>query len=98
MSDCFDHEAEAWDNYDLTGEIYAEDANLDYVNFVPNPLFYHRKVSYEAILKETDKAYLFKLSEKLGVWVPKSICREVNPHTAWVHKRIYEKCSRVNLS
>lgn len=98
MSDCFDHEAEAWDNYDLTGEIYAEGANLDYVNFVPNPLFYHRKVSYEAILKETDKAYLFKLSEKLGVWVPKSICREVKPHTAWVHKRIYEKCSRVNLS
>ena len=98
MSDCFDHEADAWDNYDLTREIYAEDADLDYVNFVPDPLFYHRQVSYKVILKETGKAYLFQLSEKLGVWVPKSICRQVRPHTAWVHKRIYAKCSRVKLS
>lgn len=91
MSDIFDHGLDA---YEDLGSYYAGDREgwPEGSWSAPDPLYYHTKVVFEKIVAETEKAYLIHESQfNQEVWVPKSICRELNlkDNTVYCHRAIY---------
>ena len=99
MSDCFDHVVDAFEDWDRGFDEGCPRAcgKRGKSSFSPDPLYYHRKLHFKAIQAQTEKAYLLRLSDDVGVWVPKSICRHFEESSVWVHSLTYSKCTRVNL-
>lgn len=105
MSDMFDHEADAFDDY-CRRDYYDEDygggqgysrARRFTPDFVPNPLYYHQKIAFDKVAAETDRAYCLAIevdNRMLNVWLPKTICRHLDlvSMTVWVHRQLYKKC------
>lgn len=89
MSDIFDHEADAWDDYSARWEAGDEDPGGYYENRRPRRRsfgfykasidrdFYHHRIQLEELGAETNKALLVRF-KGLVFWLPKSICRELN--------------------
>lgn len=86
MSDCFDHELDAWEQY-LSDE-YPEDddgstsfqSNGSYTRkseFVVDPNYYHEDIAFTALKRETDKAYLITRCG-IDLWIPKKIVRSLD--------------------
>jgi hypothetical protein len=92
MSDCFDHQADAWDDFCFNSDRYVEGDSVYGYNapykkgrrskrnsFCYDPDYYHKKIQFSRIVKETDKSYyieLFKIQDTndfLYVWIPKKI-------------------------
>ena len=66
-----------WMNGD--GEINGADP-WDYEydeEYIPNKLFYHSKIFFDSITAETEKAYLLKINDKMELWIPKKICKNM---------------------
>ena len=98
MSDCFDHEMDAWDSYDRSmDEGFVGGGRPRGRPFIANPLYYHREFSFTVLVNETDKAYELVLSKVIKpVWVPKSICRQMDKQrkTVWIHTKTLAKIIR----
>lgn len=94
MSDCFDHMVDAYESYDRSiddgGPLYSS-------SFSPDKLYFHKRISFIKIENETDKAYLFRLSDVEGVWVPKSICKNLGDNEVFVHRKIYSKIKSIEI-
>ena len=99
MSDCFDHLVDAFEDWDRGFDEGCSRAwgKRGKSSFSPDPLHYHRKLHFKAIQAETEKAYLLRLSNDVGVWVPKSICRHLEESSVWVHSLTYSKCTRISF-
>lgn len=93
MSDCFDHMADAFDSYDRS----MDEGFGNSSSFVADKLFFHKKIEFIKIEKETEKAYLFRLSDIEGVWVAKSLCRNMTKNTVYVHRKTYSKIKSIEL-
>lgn len=83
-------------NWFADGGCYGDD--YDYVrrdtnNFVPDPLYYHRKIKY-SLLQETDNAFHIKLKNDTAVWVPKKIVRRRKKKSMYVHAQIFKAILR----
>ena len=88
MSDIFDHLNDAFDfDWDSNS---PEPFHVDH-------LYQHMKIKILGIEHETQKAYLLRLSETEGVWVPKSICKDLSKSSVYVHKATYAKSNKVPL-
>lgn len=93
MSDTFNHEADAWDSLDQSideGFVWRFTKSGAIDNFCRNPLFYHRRIKIKGIVAETEKAYLFKIKKKMGLWVPKSMCRRLKKKSVYVHRSVIQ--------
>jgi len=101
MSDCFDHEVDAWESLDRAFEEgyrfggrsrtrYAAPAPIDH-------LFYHKEIEFESIVRNDGYRYLVNLYGDTGVWVPIKICRSVGKRTMFVHSATYSKLPRVSI-
>lgn len=60
-----------------------------------DPLYYHMGIAYSSILKESNKAKLFKLTrihDNQEVWIPNSIVKQHNPKrkTMFVHGKTFK--------
>lgn len=102
MSDIFDHEADAWDSLDRAfdeGFVWYRSSmgRIGANNFVRDPLFYHCKLRFKRIVAETEKAYLFKIKKRVGVWIPKSVCRRLKKKTVYVHKSVASNLKLIDL-
>lgn len=56
-----------------------------------NKLYHHKCCHYFAIVRESNKSYMFRLSNGealVDVWVAKSLCRNLNTaeQTVYIHK------------
>ena len=81
MSDTFDHMCDAYDQYVIMGEDGeywdTPDNRTRKAIHIPNHLYYHAKLYYHKLVKETEKAYLIHfLCMSEPVWVPKGLCRK----------------------
>ena len=77
----------AWLNGD--GEINGADP-WDYEydeEYIPNKLFYHSKIFFDSITAETEKAYLLRINNKMELWIPKKICKNMV-----LDNEYYESC------
>lgn len=101
MSDCFDHECDAYDDdYNRNGDTFYDggwdNGYIPYMSrgrgktFISDPLKYHSEINY-CLEAETEKAYLIHY-DGMEVWVPKSICREIEDTSMYVHTDIFKKC------
>lgn len=101
MSDTFNHEADAWDSLNQEFEEgfvwYHSPGATGLSNFARDPLYYHRKLRFKKIVAETEKAYLFKLKKRTGVWIPKSVCRRLKKKTVYVHKSVSRNLKLIDL-
>ena len=86
MSDIFDHELDAWESA-INGQHEAYEDSESY-QVLYNPLHYFTYVGGLKFVNETLKAYLV---EYLGtrLWVPKSVCKNVTPDSAYIHTNIW---------
>lgn len=95
MSDTFCHASDAFNDAELREWQFDEDnyPSRSRSVFVPDSLYYHTKIEYSKIIKETDSYYILEYN-KLNVLVPKKICRCHNPDklTIYVHKNIWNSC------
>lgn len=100
MSDCFDHELDAWESYEQAEELtygYVRSTNRE---FTTDHLYYHKKIHFNALIHETKRAYLFHLETEDGEpqnqWIPKGVCKEYCPasNTVWVLEAF---CEGANL-
>ncbi len=64
------------------GNEYEARQHADEEPFIPNPLYYHRKVSCRFV-RETEKAFLLEVN-KVENWVPKALCREITDSTMYI--------------
>ena len=113
MSDCFDHQADAWDDFCFNSDRYVEGDSVYGYNapykkgrrskrnsFCYDPDYYHTKIQFLRIVKETDKSYyieLFKIQDadsSLYVWIPKKICKDICSNSMKVHSNTYNKILR----
>lgn len=104
MSDTFDHEADAWDSlsydyYDSEEDRPRRRRRYSPSTFTADPLHYHERITFKAVLMETRQALCLQVQEGqqvLRVWVPKSICRHLDMATCtvWVHRAIYKQSKR----
>lgn len=53
--------------------------------FVKDPLYYHRRVSYDCVIHATEKAYLIQKEGK-EFWVPKQLVASISEQTITVHR------------
>jgi hypothetical protein len=94
MSDCFDHELDAFEcssRDDPDGGYNSNDPCVGHSQeFQRNPLFYHTKVSITGICKETDKAYMLECARG-RFWVPKSLCRKLREHSVYIFNKFSPK-------
>jgi len=79
MSDCFDHECDAWDQRIIMEFDGNEDSTTGY-----NPDYYHAWINIQKIIKETEKAYLILFSGA-EIWVAKSLIRDKKDDSIFVH-------------
>ena len=88
---------------DPMGMFYSgitHDAGMDYEdmysregsNFSKDSNYYHTKINFEEIERETEKSYLVKYDGE-SLWIPKKICRELDTdsNTMLVHKHIFSQ-------
>jgi hypothetical protein len=101
MSDTFDHEGDAWasldweiENEEGFGSPYrrSKSKRAPYFrpDFRPDPLYYHANLAFKAIKKQTEKSYLVVL-DKMELWIPKKICKEVKQNSMYVHTETLRK-------
>jgi hypothetical protein len=90
MSDTFDHEGDAWEDYDRRFDD-ADCSRTSQGSFTRNSLFYHQKVRFIRITAETEKAVQLELTDLHLVWVPKSVCRNWQESSVWVHKETFKR-------
>ena len=98
MSDCFDHLTDAYESFDRTSDEGCLSHGLHLFKTPYDPLYYHVQLNFETLVTKTEKAYLFQLRPGEGVWVPRSICRELRENSVWVHAKTYSKCNKVSVS
>ena len=85
MSDCFDHEMDAWESqaqasmYGDSTESYS--SNRSYSR---NPRYYHKLFLGISIEAKTDKAYLIKFASEEKAWVAKSLCKELTESSVYI--------------
>ncbi len=105
MSDCFDHEMDAWESQEqeqLWGETRGprpreirkplyENYSHDRDDFRGDPLYYHTKVRIHGIIRKSDKAYLFQLPEGEELWIPISLCKELEEESVYVYTRFLKE-------
>jgi len=87
MSDCFDHMVDAFESFDRSmDEGFGSSREENY-----DPLFYHAKLEFLEIKRETEKAYCMLLKNKEVLWIPKSICKSLNLNkkTVFVHRKTF---------
>ena len=91
---------DAFDSYDRSQDkgFINRKTHRNFNVFERDPLFYHRKIEFLEIEHETEKAYLLKISEQEGVWVPKSICKKKTKNSMYVHAATFKKCTWIKLS
>lgn len=98
MSDCFDHEADAYDQwsmgyyrldnaYTYTGRRGSAKSGKTYSK--PDPLFYHKQIVC-AFIRATEYSHLIEY-EGVEFWIPKKICRKVGMNGMFVHVKIFNK-------
>lgn len=102
MSDCFDHEVDAWESRDWeTGEDIDHSwygykrtkSKFDWKPkeskpFKPDPLYYHTKIRHYGIELETEKAYLLIIYINGNTqWIPKKLCRFLTEDTVYVYTK-----------
>ena len=63
-----------------------------------DPLFYHRLVSFICLLDRTDKAIHIQYTKDLSIWVPLSICREIEATSMYVHAATFEDIKKRALA
>jgi len=91
------------DGEGVNGNYYSPDFEYDgeydsepyHKYFVPDHLYYHKNLflSYEKpiIEQQTEKAYLFKVDDKL-FWVPIALLK--NTHKELIYWKVHQKFSR----
>ncbi len=104
MSDIFNHALDAFESQDWGNEEPGEyfGGAHDAEDFIPDALFYHHRYEFKSIVAQTAKAYLFQVSKKKGVWVPKSICRFLEVKKSGkvkvrIHAGIFAQCETVRI-
>ena len=97
MSDIFDHELDAWESYENG---YNDEMVGGFgCNYSPpkkkDPLYYHTKHTYLAIVAKTKKAYQFEFDTGVVKWVAKSICRDLDTEnkTVYIWYKVAINCS-----
>ena len=89
MSDCFDHELDAWESYDQEQDYSPHRKARGYSDrddFIKDPLYYYDLVYFEEKVHETDKALLLTVHGN-DVWIPKALCKFLGAETVWVQKQ-----------
>ena len=92
MSDCFDH---AFDAHQSREDALLWGMGEPRSQFKRDPLFYHRCITFEHLITETEKAYLFCI-KGTEVWLPKKICRQLSTeeNQVYVHRKTYGEIIR----
>lgn len=56
-----------------------------------DPLYYHHQINFTRFIAQTKKAYHLDIPGVGDVWIPRSICREMDKAagSVWVHSRTY---------
>lgn len=90
MSDTFDHEADAYDDY-VAREEQEDEYPGSRSNFQADPLFYHTKILYDEQKTSTAKAMLVGYNGK-DIWIPKALIRKHDAHkkTMYVLKEFWK--------
>lgn len=87
MSDTFDHEGDAWEDYERRG---AEDSGYGHrratAPFNYDSLYYHTKVKFRCLSATTERAVQLELEDGRLAWVPRSVCRRWGDGEVWVHR------------
>jgi hypothetical protein len=81
MSDTFDHELDAYESLEAFGYRDAPPRRV----FLRDPLYYHRRVSYDCVIHATEKAYLIQKEGK-EFWVPKQLVASIGENILIVHR------------
>lgn len=101
MSDTFNHCLDAYESLgqqiadgEFTGFGRQSTAGAAY-----DPLFYHSKITFSVIKKETERAYLLNTKDT-DLWVPKKICRklDINNKTVYVHTTTFLEILRSSVN
>lgn len=74
MSDMFDHEADAYDDY-VAREEQEDEYPSSRIPFVADPLHYHTLVMYDAYRTSTAKATLICYNGR-DIWIPSALIRK----------------------
>lgn len=63
----------------------------------PDPLYYHHQIKFTRFLGQTKKAYHLDIVGVGEVWIPISICRELDKAagSVWVHSRTYKAVTNI---
>ena len=107
MSDCFDHEADAWDDLCFNSDRYAagytvygygrKSNRYTRTSFSYDPDYYHQQINFSSLLKETENSYYIELYKaerglpSLNIWLPKKICKALQKNAVKVHSATYSK-------
>lgn len=95
MSDCFDHGLDAVES-EIQWVCFGEGPEPDYnskfskSNYDIDPLYYHIKIK-AFIQQETERAFKIRYEDD-EIWIPKSICRNIEFGSMYVHEEIFEQC------
>lgn len=103
MSDCFDHMADAWDQYCNSDYMDSQDGFGGSKGFAYNALHYHSKITFKRLIAQTEKSYLFEYTwygKSVEVWVAKRLLKEFNLKTltGYVHRKIFTKILNTELT
>ena len=89
----FDHEFNArMDRDEYTGGYFSSHCRSN-SDFNKDPLFYHTKVKFNALVRKTDKAYLLMFEGFNKIWIPVKICRhfDLSTRTVYVHTKTFRE-------
>jgi hypothetical protein len=106
MSDIFDHNLDAIDDYynrggtEFFSSIYkrrriktSKHYNNKFEPFVRDQFFYHKKVYFEKIVVETNLSYLVKFFDSQeGIWIPKKSSQIFDLHTNKPYAMVHKYC------
>lgn len=85
MSDCFDHEMDAWESQ-AHDSLYGDgDGGRSYNRSRErDPLHYHNKYMDISIEATTEKAYLIKFNDGDKCWVAKKLCKKLEKDSVYI--------------
>jgi hypothetical protein len=103
MSDCFNHELDAYESYENYNDDDGPNQDWQYrkrnrlstgscIKFKPNPLFYFNKVPFLSVYDASDKAIQFKFTNEITFWVPRKLCKELDEghRTVYIHTEFFK--------
>jgi hypothetical protein len=103
MSDCFNHELDAYESYENYDGDDGSNQDRQYrrrnklstrscIAFKPNPLFYFTKVPFLSVYDVSDKAIQFKFTNEISFWVPRKLCKELDEEhrTMYIHTEFFK--------